>query len=1362
MAITAVLTDTLASYVPALIRRRLAVNPAHLEAPETERVSAAVLFADISGFTRLTEQLAQQGLAGAEKLTDLLNAYFERLITLISAHGGDVVKFAGDAQLALWTTLALQEDLPTLTLRAAHCALAVQDQLHDCEVAPGIRLSMKIGVGAGDVVTMHLGGLLGRWELLLAGAPLVQVGIAEGRARPGEVILSPQAWALSRAQVMGTPLEYGGLRLESVLRPPSSRPAPPAPVTPAAEGALQAYLPGAIRSRLVAGQTGWLAELRRVSVLFVHLPDMNHEAPDALRQMQDIMHVLQSSLYRYEGSINKLSVDEKGLTLVAALGLPPLAHEDDAARAVQAALALREGLRGRGIRHGIGVTTGRVYCGEIGSSGRREYTLIGQVVNRAARLMMAAGDDILCDEPTRHDAQGRFVFAALPAVTLKGMAEPVPVFRPCGEAPCAPCRRPLLGRDSERARMADHLHALDQGGGRCVLIEGEAGIGKSRLLADLVEQAQCRGFLCLVGSSDAIEKTTPYHAWRPIVARLLDLDPRADPAVRRARVLSRLASSADLLARAPLLNSILPLDLPENDLTREMHGQVRADNTCELVARLLQAEVARQRTLVVIEDAHWLDSASWAVTVLASRVVHPLLLVIAMRPLTESIPAEYCELAQSAGLDRLVLDTLPPDVTRAFVCQRLGVTAVPDVVAELIVNKTQGNPFFSEELALALQDAGLIVVEGDRCREAPQVDWKAITLPDSVQGAITSRMDRLSPALQLTLKVASVIGRVFALRILRDVYPLQEERAFVADHVASLERLDFTRLATPEPNLAYLFKHVIGQEVAYNLMLFAQRRQLHRDVAHWYEQGCAADLSSYYPLLAYHWRGAGDITKAVDYLEKAGEQALQRGAYLETVEFFQSAMALEGPPPAASSFRRARWERHLGEAYLGLGHLAESRQHLERAGALLGYPAPRTRWGVAAGLAREFVGQAVNLLQSPRSNRRAPRACPRLLEGARAYERLVEIHYLAAETGRLLHAILRTGNLAEAAGPSPELARAYAALCAAAGLVPLHALAEAYARRARTTADQLGQLSARGWVLEVTSIYGVGVGHWPQMRAALATAIEIFDRLGDRSHKGQCLAILAQAAHFQGDVARGVQLWAEVAATARSHGNRLHQAWGLNGQAQGALWLGQETAETSAQLEQALAIFAEDIDRISETTTHGLLALSRWRRGEPELARKAAAAGARLIAQSGRPNGYYALEGYSGVAEVYLALWEAGDPAMAAPARQACAALCRYAQVFPIGRPRAQLWQGLAHQLAGHPARSRRAWRRALKAAQALDMPYEQGLACYQLGRHLPQGQSEREGALSQAQALFTRLGAAYHLRRLDALEARHHANNVS
>lgn len=1418
------LIQTMASYVPALIARRLALDSTPIDAPLAERFPAAVLFADISGFTALTERLAQRGPAGAEELTQLLNAYFSRLINYINSYGGDVVKFAGDALIALWpaTNSAGQPDpaqLSLVTRLAAQCSLEIQKTLNNYPAAEDVQLSLKLALGAGQVLTMHLGGGDGHWEFLVTGAPLLQVGTAGKYAQAGDIILSPEAWTLVQETGQGLPLtdpahngsahKTEGVRLENLLDPPPRPTMAPAIALPQqSETGLRAYIPDTILARLSAGQAGWLGELRRVTVIFVNLPDLDYTMP--LEQAQAIMRALQTALYRYEGTVNKLSVDDKGVTLIAAMGLPPLAHEDDAARGVQAALDMQEALRQMKVHSSIGVTTGRVFCGSVGSPERREYTMIGDVVNLSARLMQAAGSNILCDAATYREVQASAAlelrlgvdldgsgevgdvphFEALEPIMVKGKANPIPVYRPCGDERMTVTpqllQTSLVGRTGQQTLLAEQIQALLRSqDSRIIVIEGEAGIGKSRLVEDLLHQTQSLGMARLIGAGSAIDRSTPYHAWRPVFKQLLKLDELAnDPVLRRQHVLTILKSgiipapateqtaplppdsnpkNATAWVRlAPLLDAVLHFDWPDNDITGQMSGKVRADNTHELLINLLQQAAQNGVAtgalyMLVLEDAQWFDSASWGLTLLVAQRVKPLLLVIATRPPTDPQPDEYLQLQQLANAKKISLEPFTPEETEALICQRLGVEQLPAALAERIHAKAHGNPFFIEELVRALHESGLITVSQGTCQLAPEAgDLHSLRLPDTVQGVITSRIDRLTPAQQLTLKVASVIGRAFEYTTLHAIHPIQADKSRLVDYLGRLNRLEITQLQEPEPVPAYIFKQTITQEVAYNMMLFSQRRELHKAVAEWYEQHHTDDLSQYFSLLAFHWQAAEVPDKSMDYLEKAGEEALRNFANEEAVRFFTQALTLgqeqykksqaDGAVDAPSRLRQARWELKLGEAYVNWAKLAEGRSHLERGLKLLKHPLPAGKGTLAVDLLGQIFQQVLyRLWPGWRAGRLSARRAT-LLEAASAYEGLTAVYYFANETLLSLYAAFRSLNLAEAAGPSPELARGYTSVGAIIGFIPLHGIAEHYCHRALEAAQYIDDLSAKMWVSLGTGMYYAGVGNWVKSSQLLGQVIETAELVGDRSRWGDGVGNLAIVHYFQGNFARSAELSDNFYDVARRRNDIHNQAWALRGKVY-CLLARNDLSEAGNCLEEIKNLLAQDshiVDEALRIDLNGLLALVHLRRAQPEPARQAAQQALALSKQT-MPTSYLSLPGYAATAETCMALWAAQPDNLPAKqaAQQACKALGGYARVFPIGRPRLYLWQGVYHWLAGRKNKAQKLWAKSLAAAQQLALPYDEALAHHEIGQRLPADNPERARHLQQAQEILARLGVA-------------------
>jgi predicted ATPase/class 3 adenylate cyclase len=1362
------LAETLASYVPSFIARRVSLDPMPVGEPRAERFSSAVLFADISGFTQLTTLMVQRGPAGVEELSRVLNAYFDQLIECITAHNGDIVKFAGDALLAIWS--ATDDDLTDVTRRAAQCGIEIATKLNGYETAYEVRLFLKLYIGAGETFAATIGGVNGRWGFLVAGTPLVQLSAAEKHGQSGSVVLSPEAWTIVAEHCEGQLLPNGHARLTTILDELPLHPLPSFAFTHEAEAALRPFITNAVLSRLDAGQTAWLAEFRRVTVLFISIRGLDYSTPHVLEQVQGVIHAMQTTLHHYEGTANEMRVDDKGTILIAAFGLPPFTHEDDAWRGLRAALDIQTKLNRLGLHSAIGVTTGRVFCGPIGNTRRREYTVHGDEVNLAARLMQVAPDNqVLCDEVTYQAARGQLLFDRLPSFVLKGKDSPIAVYRPRDQTTTGTTVH-MVGRHAGRSEFTHRLQALQGGKGGTLLIEGEPGVGKSRLVEALLQDAQGYGVTTLVGKGDTIEKSTPYYAWRAIFSKILNLGAfLTAPEAQRIHILTQWQTEPNLLRLAPLLNVVLSLDLPDNEITSQMTGQVRADNTYDLLVSLLQRAATTSPLLLIVEDAQWLDSTSWALTLRVSRDVQSMLLVITTRPLVDPLPTEYIQLANASGTQRWLLNTLPPNESRALVCQRLGIQTVSEQLTDLIQRHTEGNPFFIEELAYALRDSGLIVVADGICQLAPGAkDLSTLNLPDTVQGMITSRIDQLTPSQQLTLKVASVIGRAFAFRILHDIHPIEVNKPHLKNYLNILERLELTPLYAPEPELTYIFKHVITQEVAYNLMLFEQRQQLHRATAEWYERTYAEGMSPFYPLLAHHWSRVVEfggtespvVERAIDYMEKVGEQALDTGAYKEAVSFLSEVLTLNtriatDAPSPRDRLRRAHWERELAEAHLGMGNHREGRQHLQRALALLGWPVPILRGRLLLSTVGQVLGQLSHRLLPTKFVQRSSDEPVRFLEGARAYQRLMETYWFANETLPLIHAGIQTLNLAERAGPSPELARAYAVMSISAGGIPLHPLAEMYRRRALETAHSVNQLQALAYALFYPSVYAIGAAKWAQVEADLEQAAELFERVGDRRILGDALTVLGMSALYQGKFEHAIRQFTDVYTAGLRNDNIQHQVWGLIGKAEGVFRLGQ-IGESASLLESVLALFAENPDRAEELRSQGLLAAVRLRQGKMLLAQQAAERAASLIAQLWAPTSHYLLEGYASVAEVYLALWEANRdlPAAAreAPvksAHQACKSLRKFSRVFPIGQPRAWLWQGVYEWLVGRPRKARRAWQRSLAAAERLGMPYEKGLAYYEVGRRLTVGEPSRHEHLTQACEIFTQLGARQDLARV-------------
>src|SRR6266511_4831061 len=334
------------------------------------------------------------------------------------------------------------------------------------------------------------------------------------------------------------------------------------------------------------------------------------------------MHLIQQFVYRFEGILNKISQDDKGVMIDAAFGLPPLAHGDDPLRGIQSALMIRNELQARGFHGAIGLTTGRVFCGLIGTDDRREYTFLGNSVNLAGRLMSLDlqqkeileqdGIAVLCDRPTYEAAKDRTEFEALPPQKVKGRNEPVDVFHPLREKKEAVrAKTELIGRKDEKASLVNAIQELQRGTPfQAIILHGEAGIGKSRLIDELVNQAEISQVRVFSGAGDTVEKNNPYFAWRSVFNRLFELEEfTSKPQLTdedRSKILDMVIEKlrtidTEFLRYAPLLNVVLPISIPENEFTSAMTGEVRGGNIRALLVLLLQQEARQSGILISLE-----------------------------------------------------------------------------------------------------------------------------------------------------------------------------------------------------------------------------------------------------------------------------------------------------------------------------------------------------------------------------------------------------------------------------------------------------------------------------------------------------------------------------------------------------------------------------------------------------------------------------------------------------------------------------------------------------------------------------------------------------------------------------------------
>jgi class 3 adenylate cyclase/predicted ATPase len=887
----------------------------------------SLLFADLSGFTALSEHLASLGKEGSEEITRVINRLFSALVEQIEAHGGDLIKFGGDALTAFFDADLLGANHATWAVGAAQM---MQERMGEIGAVPtrlGVfNLRLRIGVHSGQAFAAMLGDEQHQ-ELMLTGADVNHVARAQEIARPGEVVCS--AATLARvSRVYSVPREDG---FEAILA--MAAPAPPGTPVPFAyppdtndlaelRNLLRVYdglclfLPQRLSEEQLLSSDDSAGEFRLVTVLFAHVApfstiiDQLGADPERITPLLNAYYArMQQLVSHYGGVVNKLDMAADGDKLLAIFGAP-VTHENDAELSVRTGLAMQEAmneinviLHQAGPRlplldQQVGINQGHVFAGLVGSASRREYTVMGDPVNTAARLMsVCALGDVLVSPSIQRACKDTFAFETLPALPLKGkseLIEPARVDRAYNVRRDV-ARASLVGRQSELDLICSIGAAALHGSGRVVRVSGEAGIGKSRLveeslqwltLASFNPAADVPTFTPITVECQFYEQTTPYSSASDALRQILRLRTGLSDSAAMEQVAERIERLVPELVRfTPLLADVLHLPLPQSPLTTALTPEQRHDRTTDLIKAVVYA-AARQTPLVLLwDDVHWIDASSRE---LLEALAHdigqvPLLLLVGLRP--EAVDAVALgEQATAISLGEL------DDADRvALASVILGGAALPPELLdrwgrgdETFFNP-QGNPFFIEEMMRALIEQQVIVQTADGWQLQGNID----ALPTTIEGVITARLDRLSAAMRETVQIASVIGRRFQLEIIKGLTN--------GDLTSQMDSLAAADLVLPDQiaaEMAYLFKHTLTRDVAYEGILYARRRDLHRRVASRIQEIYGDSHDDLLPVLARHYARAEEWAAALKYYVAAGKNAQQGYFNAEAIAHYRAALEL--------------------------------------------------------------------------------------------------------------------------------------------------------------------------------------------------------------------------------------------------------------------------------------------------------------------------------------------------------------------------------------------------------------------------------------------------------------------------------------
>jgi class 3 adenylate cyclase/tetratricopeptide (TPR) repeat protein len=1065
------------------------------------RIDGTLCFVDISGFTNLSEKLARRGRVGAEELTEVLDRVFGNMLRLAYARGGSLLKFGGDALLLMFEG----DDHPVQGASAAVEMRAALRKATEIPTSVGvIRLKMSVGLHTG-LIDLFLVGDSHR-ELVVTGATATTTTEMEAAADAGEILVSPDLGSRLPRGAAGA-LKGPGVLLR--WRKAPVEPVGPLFRQPVDPSVLAGCVPTVLRSHLDHGVAE--PEHRVATVGFIKFKGVDaamaaggHDL--VASGLEELITAVQAAVDPEGVTFLATDIDADGGKVILTTGVPG-AQEDDEGRMLRAVRRIAEA--GTSFPLKIGVNRGHVFAGEIGTEFRSTYTVMGDTVNLAARLMAAAPAGSVYAAPSVLD-RSRTLFAteALEPFYVKGKSEPVQAYAVGAEtgSRTTPTHRelPFTGRDGELATLRKAIDALDGGTGGAITVTGDTGFGKSRLVVEALTATSPATFTV---RAEPYGATNPYWAFRDPLRSLLGIE-RGGQAEMSAALAEKVTSlDPRLVSYLPLIGDAAHIDVPDTPETAAIEPRFRPDRTAATLVGLL--EVALPGPLViVVEDGHWIDEASASlVTMLASVAAppRPWLVVLTTRPggdhLTDPLGSE------------IPLGPLADEAARSIAIAVTEAAPLRPHELETVVSRAAGNPLFLEEILRLVRTTG-------------SVD----DLPDSLDAVVGAEIDTLRPLTRRLLRYSSVLGRSFR-RVVLDELLAPENVVLDA-----ATRRELARFVEPEGTERWRFRHSVMHDVAYQGLSYRKRKELHARAGEVIEQLAGADTDSVAEFLALHYAEAGEHEKAWRYGVIAGDRAKAAFANVEAAQHYRRALGQARHLHDSANRSVPKVAESLGDVLEQAGMFEEALAAFGRAAQRIDDPAVKARIMMKRARAHVRIGSY------PAAVRQTTLGT-KLVESVESPDASIALSQLVAlasgirlqqgRPGLALPLAEQARELAQANGDRDALARAYTVLDGALEMLgrPEEAV---YADRARAIYEELGDTPGVATVDNNVGVRAYDEGRWDDAVAAYTQAQEGFRLSGNLPQAALCGANIGEVLVSQGRLDQAAPILREAVRTLRT------------------------------------------------------------------------------------------------------------------------------------------------------------------------------------------------------------------------------------
>lgn len=838
------------------------------------REEGTVMFADLSGFTNLSEKLTAKGKEGSEEISRIINEVFEDIISLIADADGSVYKFGGDA-ITVFFPKKVSKKSVLITAVEIQNAIKRFDRIET--IAGECSIRIKIGIAYGYSVI----GMLGdeNKQYFIAGDSLDTACECEHHAEQGEIIVSNKLTEdLSRDQYEKKG-DYFKINIASMI---SDKNYSKLKKISFEQDDIDWFREFIDKELVIREEAGALekGELRNCAVIFLNFTGVEYDDRFDYKILNEFYSLTAATVKKYQGFINKIDMGDKGNKIIALFGAPVSTekNEEFALRAIRE-IKLNKPEK---INIKAGVNNGNIYFGVVGASNRREFTVIGNTVNLSARLMASAGENEIIISGKIKDRVAEIETGEERRLKLKGVTELFSAYKLKSVLDVRKSKSiKLIGRIREQN---EYRSAIDKKKSVLINIKAEAGLGKSVMLNKMLEERKKNAVSYLV-SCLSYTKDNPYYAVKEFIAKFAGvniLDKNSEKFKKLKDLMKRINEEENTDLYASFLSW--------SDKKSNSSDPGLKDFFSDVSLTIFNKIVSEDKAVIYLEDAHWIDSSSAGLFFNLLNILDPELnpgsISFVFRP--DSIMKPFEENGNSYTVE---LNNLEYDEGKEFLIEKFNLANIPVKIYEQIQQKTKGNPFFMEEILLGLKNDGdIIEVRSEfsetKYRIKPSI--KSIKIPDNVNDIVLSRIDKLDENSKTILKIASVIGRIFQFDILKQLQNLKEiaSQLDIRDSLFDLTKVDLTIFEETSEN-EYLFKHAITQEVAYETLLYSIRRKYHLSIAQLYEKNHAENISAVYELLAFHYRHTNDKDKAKYYLLKSAESAKNKFSYKEAIDYLK-------------------------------------------------------------------------------------------------------------------------------------------------------------------------------------------------------------------------------------------------------------------------------------------------------------------------------------------------------------------------------------------------------------------------------------------------------------------------------------------